>query len=378
MINKKVSLYIHIPFCERKCNYCDFLSFQGTMERKEAYLSCLLREIQSWQQELKEYQVESIFIGGGTPSVLEASQITRLMEQIKELCILSPKCEITIECNPNSATLDKLRAYKQCGINRISFGVQSFEEKELKLLGRLHNKEQGIQAIEAAKEVGFTNINVDIMMALPEQNLKSYENTLNQVINLKVPHISAYSLILEPGTPFYEKEEIKKLLPTQEEERALYYFTRDRLQEAGYHQYEISNFAKEGFECEHNKVYWQIGEYLGIGLGASSYFKNKRFSQETDMTAYITKKEFKKAFLEASEVTKQATMEEFMFLGLRMNEGVSKEVFFHKFQVELEQVYKESLQKGQREKTIEVLGDKVRLTPLGQDVSNYVLSDFLL
>ena len=285
-MEQNLSLYLHIPFCVRKCLYCDFLSGPQSADVQEQYVEALCREIQETSPEYREYQVVSVFIGGGTPSVLLPEQTIRIMETLKSCFILTDTCEISMEMNPGTVTPEKMNAYRACGINRISIGLQSANDGELKALGRIHTCADFQKAYEMAVEVGFTNINVDLMSAIPEQTLKSYQETLQTVLALQPQpvHISSYSLIVEEGTPFYEQE---LNLPDEETERRMYEITDDILRKAGYHRYEISNYAKAGKECVHNKVYWQRGNYLGLGIGSASLIQNVRFHNVTDISSYV-------------------------------------------------------------------------------------------
>ena len=285
-MEQNLSLYLHIPFCVRKCLYCDFLSGPQSADMQEQYVEALCREIQETSPEYREYQVVSVFIGGGTPSVLLPEQTIRIMETLKSCFILTNTCEISMEMNPGTVTPEKMNAYRACGINRISIGLQSANDGELKALGRIHTCADFLKAYEMAVEAGFTNINVDLMSAIPEQTLKSYQETLQKVLALQPQpvHISAYSLIVEEGTPFYEQE---LNLPDEETERRMYEITDDILRNAGYHRYEISNYAKAGKECVHNKVYWQRGNYLGLGIGSASLIQNVRFHNMTDISSYV-------------------------------------------------------------------------------------------
>lgn len=285
-MEQNLSLYLHIPFCVRKCLYCDFLSGSQSADVQEQYVEALCSEIQETSPEYREYQVVSVFIGGGTPSVLLPEQTIRIMETLKSCFILTDTCEISMEMNPGTVTPEKMKAYRACGINRISIGLQSANDGELKALGRIHTCADFLKVYEMAVEAGFTNINVDLMSAIPEQTLKSYQETLQKVLALQPQpvHISAYSLIVEEGTPFYEQE---LNLPDEETERRMYEITDDILREAGYHRYEISNYAKAGKECVHNKVYWQRGNYLGLGIGSASLIQNVRFHNVTDVSSYV-------------------------------------------------------------------------------------------
>jgi oxygen-independent coproporphyrinogen-3 oxidase len=291
-IKKNLSLYIHIPFCIQKCKYCDFLSFSSSEEDRNSYIQELQKELVWKSHWAKEYQVITVFFGGGTPSILTADQMKWLMDTIKEHYNLVSDAEITIEANPGTLTKDKLFVYRQCGINRISMGLQSANDEELKKIGRIHTFDQLKENFRLAREAGFTNINLDLMSALPGQTLESYAKTLEIVAKLNPEHISAYSLIVEEGTPLSEDEMLLSQLPDEETDRQMYQFTKERLRQSGYERYEISNYAKQGYESRHNQVYWTGGDYLGFGLGASSYFQGERFINESERRIYVFRHAF--------------------------------------------------------------------------------------
>lgn len=270
--NRHLSLYVHIPFCKNKCNYCDFLSFGGCdYSRQKQYVGALCREIEAYKSLAKDYIVQTIFFGGGTPSFIDASFVEMIMDTIRNVFEVDAGAEITIEGNPDSLMKDKLTVYKRAGINRLSIGLQSANDDLLKVLGRVHNYDQFVAAYSSARQAGFSNINVDVMSGLPGETKESYVRTLAKVVELQPEHISAYSLIVEEGTPLYEEEELLDLLPSEDMDRQLYAKTKMLLKNSGYDRYEISNYAKKGYACRHNMVYWTGGEYLGVGLGASSY-----------------------------------------------------------------------------------------------------------
>jgi len=390
-IKQDLGLYIHIPFCEKKCDYCDFLSGPSSKEGIKEYFEALYLEIEQYSNFLESYTVSTIFIGGGTPSVVESSYIEGIMEKLMRVFHIDQgRLEATIEINPGTVTREKLLAYKRAGINRISFGLQSTNNEELKLLGRIHTYEQFEQNYHLARELGFQNINIDLMSALPGQTVENWEETLNKVIQLNPEHISAYSLIIEEGTKFYERykegSQGSKLLPDEETDRFMYYKTKSVLKENGYLRYEISNYAKEGFECKHNVSYWIGTEYLGIGLGASSYIGGARFSNLDELELYIqqckksniSEIEFMNIRKDYTVLTKQEKMEEFMFLGLRICVGISKKEFIRRFMVPIEGIYSSTIQELKQKKLIEEEGDNIKLTEYGVDISNYVLAEFLL
>lgn len=400
-----LEIYIHIPFCVKKCDYCDFLSAPADFETKEKYVEALINEIKLNKNKMSEYVVDTVFIGGGTPSLLEENQISKIMSVLRDNCNMSENPEITIECNPGTITESKLLEYKKSGINRISFGLQSANDEELKSIGRIHNYAGFLESYNLARKCGFDNINVDLMSALPGQTLKSYEETLNKVVRLEPEHISAYSLIVEENTLMYDrvkKAQIKgiNILPDEESERKMYYLTNNILRSNGYRKYEISNYSKPGKECKHNIGYWQRKEYLGFGIGAASLYKENRYNNISDINKYIEvltnniKENSINNVGNSSEVENQVNilnsivknlqqlterdrMEEFMFLGLRMMEGVSMEKFEQYFGKTYMEVYGK-VQKRMEDKRF-LINDNgyVKLTEFGIDLSNYVMSEFL-
>ena len=405
-----LSLYIHIPFCKKKCLYCDFLSAPACAREREDYVKALLREISAMAKLCTEYIVISVFFGGGTPSLLSAGQMERILSAIRKGYCLSDEAEITAECNPATANFDKLSAYRASGINRLSIGLQSANDKELKELGRIHNYRQFLETFEAAREAGFTNINVDIMSALPGQTYESYVNTLDSVVDLHPEHISAYSLIIEEGTPFYERygEDVScegahsmeyapvfPPLPDEDTERKMYHDTVTRLEKAGYMRYEISNYARKGYECRHNRTYWTCIEYLGFGLGAASYFKGYRCKNTVSMDFYLNRcrelsRVWEPSFFTESNVissllmdevyalTVEDKMEEYMFLGLRLKKGVSVSGFEDLFRVRMDTVYGSEITKLKEDGLLIQKDDRLYLSKKGTDVANYVMSRFIL
>lgn len=385
MNKEPLGIYIHIPFCEKKCAYCDFLSGPSTRQEKNEYMEALKTEIQGFQKVYETYKVVSIFFGGGTPSSIDATEISSTLHLLKETFHIEDlnAIEVTIETNPGTLTKEKLLTYKEAGVNRISIGLQSTHNSELKLLGRIHTYQQFTKNYELVKEVGFTNINIDLMSALPGQTKETYEETLRRVVALSPSHISAYSLIVEEDTPFYEeyKEGGKgySLLPSEDVDREMYGLTKEILAKHGYHRYEISNYAKEGKECIHNSLYWTGVSYLGFGVGASSYFEGVRYRNVDGIREYIEKNKLKQSIIEEKEIlSKTEQMEEFMFLGLRMIKGVSKEEFRSRFGRDIYEVYGKILTTFYEEGLLKEEKERIFLTEQGLDVSNYVMSEFLL
>lgn len=401
-IMRSFGVYIHIPFCIQKCAYCDFLSKPATRQRQQAYVEALKREIAGEAVRYKGYRVGTLFFGGGTPSILEAADIEGLLDCLRKYYIIDggTDTEITLEMNPKTADKSKLLRLKDLGINRLSIGLQSADNAQLKLLGRIHTYEDFVQTYSQAREAGFENINVDLMSALPGQNMESWIDTLEKAAALQPEHISAYSLIIEEGTRMHERLEEYPSMPDEETDRQMYQMTKQILAQKGYRRYEISNYAKRGYECRHNRIYWQRGaehtaDYVGFGLGASSTFGNVRWKNTDDMEKYLrfftehdifdkdrqsgTKRGAAESVKEEiQELSRNDCMEEFMFLGLRMTNGVSKSEFAKSFGDEADKIYKDVLLKWTQQGMLVQDGDRIRLTDAGIDVSNVVLADFLL
>ncbi|MCD8097658.1 MAG: radical SAM family heme chaperone HemW [Lachnospiraceae bacterium] len=395
-MKKPLDLYIHIPFCVRKCDYCDFLSAPADGGTKERYVSQLLEEIRQSVSECGmpagasmtaasdrfaceceaapthsvlpswDYEVSTVFIGGGTPSILPAGEIGRIMELLRECFAWREQPEITIEVNPGTLSAEKLAAYRNFGINRISLGLQSADDAELQRLGRIHTWEQFLASFRLAREAGFRNINVDLMSALPGQTAADWRRTLEKVLALEPEHISAYSLIIEEGTPFHERyAEHPELLPDEDEERRMYYDTKEILAARGYARYEISNYAKPGNACRHNLGYWERTDYRGYGLGAASLLDNVRSSNTREMEAYL-----RGEFAGTSEILSEKDIrEEYFFLGLRRMEGVDPGPYREHYATLFAKLGEQGL--------LEESGRYVRLTERGIDVSNYVFAQFL-
>lgn len=387
--SESLSVYIHIPFCVRKCLYCDFLSSPADRQLKERYVEALCREMILASPEYRDFQVVSVFVGGGTPSLLEISGMEAILTTLKKSFSLTPDCEITIEANPGTVTGEKLRAYQDMGINRLSIGLQSANDEELKALGRIHDYRTFEETYMLAVSAGFDRINVDLMSAIPLQTKDSYERTLRTVLGLTPPpaHISAYSLIVEEGTPFYEQT---PELPDEDEEREMYQMTDVILRGAGYHRYEISNYAKEKAECRHNKVYWQRGNYLGFGIGSASLVRNVRWKNQSDIGSYVNRLQeaaspeaLSSLREEVSVLSQEEQMEEFMFLGLRMMRGVYEEDFYRQFGKRFEEVYPGVVEKHVKlgllvaEHPPDTHFVHLYLTEKGIDVSNQVFVDFM-
>lgn len=373
-MRRDLELYIHIPFCVKKCAYCDFLSGTADADTIEKYVQALIREIESVEIETEKYKVVTVFVGGGTPSVLKGEQIERIFAAVRDRFGLGEAEEITIEANPGTVTREKLRSYKRAGINRISFGLQSANNEELKMLGRIHTYEEFLESYRLAREEGFTNINVDLISAIPKQTLESWKRTVDAILKLNPEHISAYSLIVEAGTPFEklygEGGSREEELPEEETERVIYQKTKEWLKKAGYERYEISNYAKKGYACRHNLGYWERKEYLGLGLGASSLIGNVRFQNTDEMQIYLQYADNEeKRMLNREVLTREEELEETIFLGLRKMEGISKK--------EVEKEYGKQIEKMICQGFLEEENGKIRLTERGIDISNYVFAEIL-
>lgn len=406
----KLEIYVHIPFCAKKCDYCDFLSMRGDSVTKREYVSALINEIKLSKDKMEGYLVDTIFIGGGTPSILEGKYIGEIMDAIRQNCVVDENAEITIECNPGTLDKYKLKYYKDSGINRISIGLQSANDDELMAIGRIHNFDKFLESYKLAREAGFSNINVDIMSALPGQSIESYRETLKKVTDLNPEHISAYSLIVEEETPLYDRVEAAEnagysILPDEDTEREMYYETGKFLKDSGYMRYEISNYSKVGYECRHNIGYWKRKDYLGFGLGAASLYKNTRYSNIIDLNQYISvmsgdNLEENENFWgetiyqddiwdiqedpltviqgKIQKLSNKDMMEEFMFLGLRMMEGISVDEFEEKYGRKFETVYGNVADKLISQGLLKKNDNRIMLTDRGIDVSNYAMSEFLL
>lgn len=393
---RNLSVYVHFPFCLRKCRYCDFLSRAGAEEEWDFYIKKLCEEIRNEALHYRQYEVVTVFLGGGTPSLLSGKQMEKIMSCLHTYYKIHGDAEITVEMNPGTVTAEKLAAYREMGVNRLSLGLQSADNEQLSLLGRIHTWETFLESYELCRGAGFSNLNVDIMSALPGQTYASYKRTLEKVSALQPEHISAYSLIIEKGTPFYEiydsgQESVSKKmadsiagtaenwkeLPDEETDRAMYEETKRFLAERGYTRYEISNYARKEKACVHNCVYWTRENYVGFGLGASSMVENVRWSNVRTFSDYYSLPAGeKKENVHTLSVEEQ--MEEMMYLGLRMMEGVSGEKFAKTFGCSMEKIYGEVIQRHRALGLLEKNGDRLRLTDRGIDVSNYVMADFLL
>ena len=388
---EEYEIYIHVPFCVRKCRYCDFLSMACDESVREQYVEDLHKEIREYAEFLKAEEklydrpVRSIFVGGGTPTVLSAESLTRILGQVFESFHVKEDAEITIECNPGTASFEKLAALRKAGFNRISIGMQAADDAMLAKLGRIHTHADTVECVQAARKAGFENLSLDLMSALPGQSLEDYMAGVQAALDLKPDHISAYSLIIEPGTEFHklygENGPLVSELPDEDTDREMYARTRDLLRENGFERYEISNYAKPGRECIHNMGYWTGYDYLGFGLGASSLWDRTRYQNVTRLEEYhnqVAAADFGKLHTAVQKLTRKECMEEHMFLGLRMIRGISKSEFESKFQVRYETVLGPQTARLLKQGLIRAEGDTICLTDFGLDVSNRVFAEFLL
>lgn len=373
-MEEKFRLYVHIPFCVKKCLYCDFLSWKDSRENQERYIQALLKEIGACQGRYP-YRVSSLFFGGGTPSALEPGLMEQLMDGLASAFSFEECPEISIEANPGTVDREKLKAYHRMGVNRLSFGLQSVHNRELKMLGRVHTYEEFLEGYDLAREAGFENINVDLMSGLPGQDVNTWRQSLSQVAELEPEHISAYSLIIEEGTPF---SQMKLELPEEEEERQMYEETAELLGRKGYQQYEISNYALPGRQCSHNVGYWLRDNYLGLGLGAASLMDDRRWKNTDSMETYLEKSgEPSMIQVDQEKLSVKEQMEETMFLGLRMTEGISRKVFLDTFGVSVEEVYGETIRRLEELKLLQTDSERIRLTKRGVSLSNQVFVEFM-
>ena len=371
---KPMELYVHIPFCVKKCDYCDFLSGPAGKERQREYFQSLGSEIAA-VPEFPDREITTVFIGGGTPSVPDPALMGAILDQIRNKFFMAPDAEITIEANPGTLYKEKLQEYRKHGVNRLSLGLQSPQNRELKILGRIHTWEEFLESFFMAREAGFSNINIDLMSAIPDQTYEGWIHNLRTVAGLDPEHISAYSLIIEEGTPFASRT---LNLPDEDAEYNMYEATAQILREYGFEQYEISNYAKKGRECRHNVGYWIRQDYLGFGLGASSLYGKERFANTQDMKKYLENNRTPEKIREkAPPLTREDEMAEFMFLGLRMTRGISKAEFERQFGSEIDAIYGDVLRKYKSMGLLLEENGRIFLSREGIHVSNSVMADFL-
>ena len=374
-----LGLYIHIPFCVRKCKYCDFNSFKLNIDEKKKYLSALSKEMELYKEKIGQKEIDSIFVGGGTPSILNEEEIKILFDNINLNFKIKEDAEITMECNPGTLTLNKLKTMKKCGVNRLSIGVQAVQNHHLKYIGRIHTFEEFEKNYHEAKKVGFDNINIDLMYALPNQTKEDWMESLEKVVNLNPTHISAYSLILEENTELfdmYERKEFKLL--DEDTDIEMYEYTINYLKSHGYNQYEISNYAKKGFECKHNILYWKCENYVGIGTSASGFLDEIRYNNLCEIDKYEELILNGKKPIEWEEkLSIKDKIEESIFLGLRMNEGIKFKDFKNKYDFNFLEEYKNEIEKLTKLQLIDINETGMKLTQKGKEISNSVFVEFI-
>lgn len=374
---KKLALYLHIPFCEKKCAYCDFNSYEGQSQKMKDYVRALLSQMEEYSSSGAAYTVDTVYIGGGTPTCLPLPLLVKILRGVKKYFALEGGAEFTCEANPKSALFKTLARLRREGVNRLSLGLQSADPTELAILGRIHTREEFCTCFDDARKAGFANINVDIMFSLPGQTEKTLEATLDWVAAKGPEHISCYSLTLSESTPMGRQKESLNL-PGEEEDRRLYRLCNDYLEEAGWRRYEISNFAKEGFLCRHNFKYWNCEEYLGLGAGAHSYFGGKRFSFPADLDTYV--EGVKTGHLQAVElmdIPYGEAVGEYIMLRLRTSEGIDKRAFLTRFRFSFDEAYSLLIERFCASGHMENTPEGCFLTLAGIDVSNYIISAFL-
>jgi len=367
---KKLAIYLHIPFCKQKCKYCDFNSFYINNEEKiSEYITSLCKQIEYYADKSSEFEVSSVYFGGGTPSFINEKYIKIVLDIIRDKYNVIPNAEITIEVNPGTVNFEKLKEYKKFGINRLSIGVQTLNDNLLEVIGRVHTASEAKECFYLARNAGFDNISLDIMFGLPNQTLEDVKDTVDEFIKLNPEHVSAYSLKIEEGTAFYKLySENKLILPSEELERDMYYLLKDRLNKAGYSQYEISNFAKLNYHSKHNTAYWERQDYLGFGISASSCFNEVRFSNTNSFEEYV--KNPMENFFEEEILTEDVIKSERVILGLRMLKGVSEECFCKE---EWRNALEELINKG----LLINIGGMIKLTDKGLDLANQVFVEFI-
>jgi oxygen-independent coproporphyrinogen III oxidase len=375
----RLGLYIHIPFCRAKCHYCDFNSFCGREELIPAYFDALQKEIVLYASRLESHTFRTVFIGGGTPSLVEQEHIYNVLNTCRQYFKLDEGAEISIETNPGTLSYEKLLAYRVMGINRLSIGLQAWQEPLLKMLGRIHDREAFVQNFQQARKAGFQNINVDLIFGIPGQTLEDWSETLVNVARLEPTHLSCYSLKIEEGTPFGDRYETGELIPLEDElDRQMYERTLEFLNRRGYRHYEISNFARPGYECKHNLIYWKAESYIGLGAGAHSYFRDQRYSNPENLNEYIRRIQNGELPWEKIEKIDSAeSMGEFMILGLRLTDGIGMKEFRDRYGRDLLEVYGKPVDKLLERALLEQEGDRLRLTPEGLDLANQVFMEFV-
>lgn len=374
---KKLGIYIHIPFCVKKCAYCDFYSICD-LSQTDAYVKALISQIQSFRAEGKNHIVDSIYIGGGTPSLLSGEQMKKIMKAVRRTFRVSDDAEISIEANPGTIDTEKLAGYHEAGVNRLSIGLQSADNEELTKLSRIHTREQFENSFLLARLEGFQNISLDIMYALPGQTEKTLSDTLDYVLAMNPDHVSFYGLKIEPNTPFGQDPSIEEMLPNEDMQADMYLDAVEKLENAGFLQYEISNFAKPGFECHHNLKYWKCDDYLGFGPAAHSFFKGQRFSYAKEFVKFIANPTDRGVLVdECADISKEEAASQFVMTGFRLRSGVDIEEYQKRFGDDFEERYFERMRPFLEKQFILKTHNGYRLSRRGLLVSNYILSEIL-
>ena len=371
---KPLAIYIHVPFCARKCAYCDFASFAGREDAWEDYFAALHAEMDAWADRLRAYEARSVFFGGGTPSLVPAAYITGALDHLRRLLPFSADYEITLEANPGTLTADKLEAYRRAGVNRLSIGVQSFDADLLRNLGRIHTPGQAVEAVRMAADAGFGNISIDLMYALPGQSMAQWSETLDRALSLPVKHISAYSLIVEPGTEMERRVESgEAILPDDDLVNGMQRLAVHRLAEHGLARYEISNFAVRGYESRHILTYWQDGDYLGLGSAAHSLLENERFSNPPELARYLAGERM----CERTARSLRDHREEVLMLSTRTLRGLDLARWQAEFGEDFEETHARQLRKLESYGLIEIEGGFLRLTPVGLELQDSVVLELM-
>ncbi len=378
---KKLGIYVHIPFCKQKCNYCDFYSVKWNYELENKYIDAVINEIKNYKDTLEDkYIVDTVYFGGGTPTIINPENLKRIMYNLSCVFEIHKQAEISMEANPNTLTTENLKAYKQIGINRLSIGIQSLNDEILHEIGRIHNSQEALEAIDRAKQLGFDNINTDVMFNIPVQTVKDIEDTLSKIIEKDVKHISFYSLKLEKGTPMYAMEKDNRIImPDEDEEREMYYVGRVLMEKNNLFQYEISNFAVKDYECKHNLKYWNQEEYIGIGPSAHSFLNKVRYSNASDLNLYCQNSQINLFDRKIHEVLSEKDLIfEYIMLRLRLTQGLCMLDFKNKFSVDFNETYVKQIDYLTKNKMLESSGNFIKLTERGMDISNHVFQQFMV
>ena len=374
-MKKDLAVYVHIPYCARKCQYCDFVSYENRLDTCQHYSTRVCEEIAQYKTLLSDYQICSVFFGGGTPSFVPEEIIGSILQTLQCQIALSKDAEITLECNPNSITPQKLQAYRAFGVNRLSIGIQSLSEMELSILGRLHSSKQALESLQLAADAGFFNISADLMFGIPGQTLASLADTIQLCTSFPIQHISLYSLILEEGTPLHCKVQQGIVTPVSEEtDRAMYHSAVHQLKDLGFAQYEVSNFARESqYRCRHNLTYWKLGEYIGLGCAAHSCFQNIRYCNPSSLTEYLKGADINKAINNGQFLTDTDHLEEAIMLGLRLNEGIDLRDFQAKYSLNLLEAAASAIVPLKQAGMISIENNHLFATEKGFDLLNYII-----